>query len=166
MPMGDPYDGFAAWYLTAWPRLQEVVTAYCGSSSVAVDVAAEVFVVAAERWPDPSRRPRHPDAWATAVAFNLLKRQRHRSKLEQETTNGENTNNSSSSDLDLDLRVAISRLPPRMRQAVVLRYVGDFTESMVAEAMRTTSGNVASMLSKARARIAADTAPRPETGWT
>lgn len=167
VPTGDPYDGFAAWYLTAWPRLQQVITAYCGSRAVAVDVAAEVFVLAAECWPDASRRPRNPDAWSTTVAFNVLKRQRHRSKLEEDAGWGIGSSHTPP-ERDLDLWTAIGRLPPRMRQAVVLRYIGDFTEPMVAEAMQTSSGNVASMLSQARKRIALDTAisPRHETDRT
>lgn len=164
-PAGDPYHGFDAWYLTAWPRLQQVITAYCGSRSVAIEVAAEVFVLAAERWPDAARRPRNPDAWSTTVAFNVLKRQRHRSKLEEDAQ-WDIAPEPTPPYRDLDLWAAITRLPPRMRQAVVLRYIGDFTQPMVAAAMQTSDGNVAAMLSQARKRIALDTAvsPRHETG--
>jgi len=159
--VGEAYEGFAEWYRAAWPRLQQVITAYCGSRSLAVEIAAEVFVLAAERWPDPERRPRSPDAWATTVAFNLLKRRRHRSKLEQ-NLRWDAAPPAAPTSRDLDLWTAIGHLPPRMRQAVVLRYIGDFTEVMVAEAMQTSNGNVSSMLSQARKRIAADRAVSPQ----
>ena len=48
---------------------------------------------------------------------------------------------------------AVSRLGPRARTAIALRYVADLPEAKVAEAMGITRGAVASTLHKARARL-------------
>lgn len=163
----DAFAGFDDWYVRAWPRLQRMLTAYCGSPSLAVEAAAEACVRMAERWPDMSRRPRSPDAWAATVAFNQLKRQRQRSQRE-EGGEPEVRAIQAAPNRDLDLTDAITRLPQRMRQAVVLRYIGDFTEAAVAETMGTSTGNVASTLHEARRRIQRDAAmtPRPDTDRT
>lgn len=151
----DPYQGFESWYLAAWPRLQRMLAAYCGSTAVATEVAAAAMVIAVEHWADSSRRPRNPDAWVAHVAFNLLKRHRYRVQRERDAMRV--APDHTSPERDLDLWAAVGRLPPRMRQAMVLRYLGDFTQPMVAEAMGMSTGYVASLLSRARQRIDHDT---------
>jgi RNA polymerase sigma-70 factor (sigma-E family) len=61
------------------------------------------------------------------------------------------------SDLQESLRSAIDRLPQRMRAAVVLRYYEDMTETEVAEALGVSLGTVKSTVSRAVAKLRADT---------
>ena len=49
---------------------------------------------------------------------------------------------------------AVRSLPAKQRTAVVLRYVGDYPEAEIAEAMGVTRGTVAATLSAARAALA------------
>jgi RNA polymerase sigma-70 factor (sigma-E family) len=48
---------------------------------------------------------------------------------------------------------AVRRLPPRQREAVVLRYYLDMTEDQAAEAMRVSRGTVKSATSRAIAKV-------------
>jgi len=150
----DRFDGFEDWYLAAWPRVQRILTAYCGSQPLATEAAAEAFVAAAERWPDPARRPRNPDAWVVTVAFNRLKKHHRRAKRERDALS--ETPPPPSPDRDLDLWVAVGNLPRGMHQVLVLRYVGDLTEPMIAEVMGRSIGYVSSALTRARKRLQSD----------
>lgn len=61
------------------------------------------------------------------------------------------------SDLQESMRRAIDRLPERMRAAVVLRFYEDMTEAEVAEALGVSLGTVKSTVSRAVAKLRADT---------
>jgi DNA-directed RNA polymerase specialized sigma24 family protein len=66
-----------------------------------------------------------------------------------------------------DVERAVRRLPPRMRHAVVLRYIADMTEGDVAAAMELSRGGVSSLLVKARAQLKNDhDLAKEETPWT
>jgi RNA polymerase sigma-70 factor (sigma-E family) len=60
------------------------------------------------------------------------------------------------SDLQDVLRRALDRLPQRMREAVVLRYVEDMTEAEVGAALGITPGTVKSTVSRAVAKLRID----------
>jgi RNA polymerase sigma factor (sigma-70 family) len=47
----------------------------------------------------------------------------------------------------------VSNLPPRSREAIVLRYVADLTEAGVADAMGVKEGSASALLHKARAAL-------------
>lgn len=55
------------------------------------------------------------------------------------------------------LRVALDRLPPRMRAVVVLRFHEDMTEVAVAQALGVSVGTVKSQASKGLAKLRFDT---------
>lgn len=149
-------SSFEDWYREEWPRLTRVLTAYCGSAQLATEVAAEAFARAAERWPR-SGGLRNPTAWTSSVAFNLVKARRRRVELERRFLRRTAAVASHTpAGQDVDLWQAVEDLPPRMCQAIVLRYVGDLTEAGVAEAMGVTVGQASSLLSRARERLAAD----------
>ena len=59
-----------------------------------------------------------------------------------------------------DLVVALRALPTRQREAVTLRYLGDFGESETAAAMGCTIGTVKSTTAKGLQRLRADLGPR------
>jgi RNA polymerase sigma-70 factor (sigma-E family) len=54
------------------------------------------------------------------------------------------------------LRRAVDRLPKRMRAAVLLRYYEDMTEAEIARALGVTPGTVKSTVSRAMAKLRAD----------
>jgi DNA-directed RNA polymerase specialized sigma24 family protein len=55
---------------------------------------------------------------------------------------------------DPDVWTAVRSLPLRQRTAVMLRYVADFAEADIAEAMGVSRGTVAATLSAARRSLA------------
>ena len=60
------------------------------------------------------------------------------------------------SDWEDTLRRAVDRLPQRMRAAVLLRYYEDMTEAEIASALGVTPGTVKSTVSRAMAKLRAD----------
>ncbi len=60
------------------------------------------------------------------------------------------------SDREDTLRRAVDRLPQRMRAAVLLRYYEDMTEAEIAQALGVTPGTVKSTVSRAMAKLRAD----------
>src|SRR6202035_2964149 len=56
-------------------------------------------------------------------------------------------------DTDVDVVSALLTLPPRMRAAVVLRYMEDLPVAGIAAAMGTEPGTVAAQLQEARRRL-------------
>jgi RNA polymerase sigma-70 factor (sigma-E family) len=60
------------------------------------------------------------------------------------------------SDWEETLRRAVDRLPQRMRAAVLLRYYEDLTEAEIARALGVTPGTVKSTVSRAMAKLRAD----------
>jgi len=52
------------------------------------------------------------------------------------------------------VRAAVAALPRRLREAVVLRFYGGFTEAEMAAALRVPAGTVKSRLARARGRLA------------
>lgn len=61
-------------------------------------------------------------------------------------------------DADADVARAVSRLSPRLRIAVLLRYFEDLSYDEIAHALGVTAGTVASRLSRAHAILARDLA--------
>jgi RNA polymerase sigma-70 factor (sigma-E family) len=69
---------------------------------------------------------------------------------------------SDSSELHDSLQRAIDRLPQRMRAAVVLRYFEDMSEAEVADVLGVSPGTVKSTVSRAVAKLRADSDLTPE----
>jgi RNA polymerase sigma-70 factor (sigma-E family) len=67
-----------------------------------------------------------------------------------------------SSDLQETVRRAVDRLPQRMREAVLLRFYEDMTESEVADALGVSLGTVKSTVARAMAKLRTDTDLRSE----
>ncbi len=61
-----------------------------------------------------------------------------------------------SSDLQETVRKAVDRLPQRMREAVLLRFYEDMTESEVADALGVSLGTVKSTVARAMAKLRID----------
>jgi RNA polymerase sigma-70 factor (sigma-E family) len=121
-----------------------------GDRGDAEDVAQEALARAALRW---NRLEDRPEGWVTRVASNLaIDRIRRRSR----------TSKSIPRTLGLvdphigergDLVVGLRRLPRRQREAVVLRYLADFSEADVAIIMRCSEGTVKSHCSRGLAAL-------------
>lgn len=117
---------------------------------LAQDVAQEAFLIG---WRDLGRLrdPRLFRAWVTGVAVNLSRRAVRRPV---HPPPGRIADPGGELDRDIAVRDAVAALPRRLREAVVLRFYGGFTEAEMAAALRVPAGTVKSRLARARARLA------------
>lgn len=146
---------FEEWYLDFYPTLARTMTVMFSNVEVGRDIADEAMAKAFARWQkdDP---PRSPNAWAVTVAVNEGRRRWRRRRREAERLARTADNvvlTAALGESDLDLWHAVAQLPPRSREAVVLRYLADLTEGEVAEVMGVKVGSISALLHKARASL-------------
>jgi RNA polymerase sigma-70 factor (sigma-E family) len=114
-----------------------------GDRGEAEDVAQEACARAYSRW---SSVRDHAEPWCVRVASNLaldLLRSRTRAVRRNERIAAEQTfGNGASTDDRLDLYAALSKLPKRQRESVILRYLGDLSEAQTADVMGVSVGSV------------------------
>lgn len=155
---------FETWYRTEHPRLLAALAVVAGDVEVARDLTAEAFARALERW-DRVSEMSSPGGWTYRVALNLLRRRARRAALERRLllrlapAPGPVALPAPA----IEVWEAVTALPPRMRTALALRYLGGLTEAEVGDAMGITPGTVASTLHDARRRLAVLLAPASAT---
>jgi RNA polymerase sigma-70 factor, ECF subfamily len=117
---------------------------------LAHDATQEALVRALRRWRQVRQLGR-PDGWVYVVAMNYV-RDRWRRQARSHRNGPDRADGRASVDPSgaiatrLCVRDAIATLPPRQRQAVVLRYVADLPLFDVAAAMGCSVGTVKSTL--------------------
>ena len=125
-----------------------------GDRSEAEDVAQEACARAYSRW---STIRDHAEPWCVRVASNLaldLLRSRTRSiKRNERILTEQSGSTGASSDDRLDLYAALSKLPKRQRESVVLRYLGDLSEAQTADLMGCSVGSVKTHSSRGLAAL-------------
>ena len=153
---------FDAWYHAEYQRLVNSIGLVVGDRAVAADAVAEAFTKALSKW-ERVRRMSHPTGWVYRVAVNEAKRMLRRRAHEKRLLSSQHTLASQTVapvESDHELWQAVGNLPERMRAVVVLRYVADLTEPMIAETLGIRRGSVATMLRRAHERLATEL-PRP-----
>ncbi|MGO9343361.1 MAG: SigE family RNA polymerase sigma factor [Acidimicrobiales bacterium] len=132
-----------------------------GDSAAAEEVVQEAFLRTFSGW----WRVRHPERaqWYLRTSVVNLCRSRLRRRTTEERgnrvtwsgTDGGTVGDDSDLSVDaLTLVELVRRLPPRQRDAVVLRYYEDLPEAEIARILGCAVGTVKSQLSKARATLA------------
>jgi len=132
-----------------------------GDSAAAEEVVQEAFLRTFSGW----WRVRHPERaqWYLRTSVVNLCRSRLRRRTTEDRGNrvtwsgtaGEATGDGADLGVDaLMLVELVRRLPPRQRDAVVLRYYEDLPEAEIARILGCAVGTVKSQLSKARATLA------------
>lgn len=138
------------------PRLVGSLRLYTGDAELAAELAQEALVRVIERWASVATMP-HPEAWTYRVAFNLARSRLRRVRAERRAHVRTGPPPVSEHDGDLAAAIAVRRavalLPPRQRQAVVLRFYGGLALTEVAEAMRCRPGTVKAHLHQAMAGL-------------
>jgi RNA polymerase sigma-70 factor (sigma-E family) len=123
----------------------------------AEDLVQNALVAAWRHWDTITRRDA-PDAYVHRVLFTAFLRSRRRrwrgeiataDPPEPEPT----TDSFTQSELRLPLSAALTRLPPRQRAVVVLRYFVDLTEAQTADTLGCSVGTVKSHAAKALASL-------------
>ena len=117
---------------------------------LAADLAQESFTRLFARWISV----REPRAYVYHVATNLVRRQW---RLQAQAATGPLLDSATVAGADdgLDVRLAIARLPRRLRDVVLLHYYADLAVNDVAEAVQRPAGTVKRQLSEARQLLAA-----------
>lgn len=150
-------QAFAALYAEHFGRLSGYALSLVGDRVVATDVAQEAFTRLFSRW----GRVRDPRAWLYFVATNLAtdhwrSNQRDRSLTQAlgpmvaERDEGH----------DPWLRDLVDRLPPRLRDPVLLHYYADLPLEEVARLLHRPLGTVKRRLHEARGALLASGVPR------
>ena len=138
-----------------YPKIVAAVALVCGDRGAAEDA---VQTALAEAWLRSGRgsAPANPAAWVTRVAMNravsgfrrrLAERRAH-DRLARATGPHDPPS-------DLDLERAVSALPMRQRQVVVLRYLLQFDVAEIAALLGVHAGTVKTSLHRARTSMAA-----------
>jgi RNA polymerase sigma factor (sigma-70 family) len=140
------------------PRLVGTLVVHTGDREVARECAQEALVRVCERWPEVSAMA-SPAGWTYRVAFNLTSSRGRRRAIERRALArlaGRRTDLVAAPEQPLDaepIRAAVAALPPRQRQAVVLRYFADLSVEDTAAAMGCATGTVKSLTAQAVAAL-------------
>lgn len=154
-PAAEQAGDFESWYEATRPSLVRSLVALYGDWSVADEVADEALARAYASW-SRVRRMSSPAGWTYRVAINVARRSysrqvRERSLLYRTSLEADDAH------LELESLIEahdlIQQLPPRMRQAVVLRYIGDLSERDVGKSMNISEGAASALLAKARRKL-------------
>jgi RNA polymerase sigma-70 factor, ECF subfamily len=147
---GEP-ESFDSWYAREHPRLVATLLLSTGDLELAADGVDEAFTRALEKW-DQVGVMESPTGWAFRVAINHARRTARRRAFEHRLFIRR------SNDVPVpapagEVWQVVSGLPPRQREVVVLRHIGDLRESEIAQVLGISRSTVSSTLSDAHDRL-------------
>ena len=142
---------FAEFYAASKDRCTRAAVATGMQATEAEDAVAEAFARAWASW-NKVRKAESPAAWVvrTAVNANISWWRKHRHET---TTSVPDEQPAIEIDGSTDLLTAVSRLPPRQREVVVLRYLLDLDTAATARSLSIAPGTVAAHLHHAIAAL-------------
>ena len=140
---------FEPWYRAQHASLVTVLAAAVGDADLAKDAADEALARAWRHWKRVSVMS-SAEGWTYRVALNVARRRRRRRSLEH-TILRRQVPPSVIPGPTGELWLLVGGLPPRQREAVLLRHVGQLTEPEIAEAMHVTRATVSTTLRAAYA---------------
>ncbi|MFD9003515.1 SigE family RNA polymerase sigma factor [Streptomyces sp. NPDC059582] len=156
-------EEFQAFVIGRWPRLMRTAFLLTGEQHAAEDLVQSTLEKTFVAWRRVGSAD-DPEAYVRRVMINAHAR-RHRRKLREFLAPKDDTglahevadtgDRISQADDRNALLKALAQLPPRQREAVVLRYWEDLTESQAAEAMGCSVGAVKSNAAKGIAKLRA-----------
>ncbi len=168
-----PLRPFEAWYQQVALDVTRRVVAVVGDPTVGREATAEAFARAFERWSRVGTMAA-PDAWVCTTAINLCKRSWRRAAFEKRALarSGEPEQLTVPAEEDFivagngpeDITAAVSDLPPRMAEAIRLRYWEELPEAEVAQRMGIAPGSASALLHKARKNLKISMAPNQRGG--
>ncbi|MGW0661958.1 SigE family RNA polymerase sigma factor [Streptodolium elevatio] len=169
----DDAAAFHEFVRSQWPRLVRTAYLMTGDYAEAEDVAQTALARAGAAWRRIQATER-PDAYVRRILVNCnnnrFRRKRPALVLAERPPDAAGPDPTVRVDQRDALRVALLKLPPRQRAAVVLRYWEDLPEAEVAQAMGCSVGTVKSQAARGLAKLRedpalADSAPAPGTTW-
>ncbi len=141
---------FDQFYGTYFDRIARALTLAGGDRELAHDATQEGFARALRHWRKVRSMDR-PDSWVYVVAMNTMRdhwrrTERRRGRTPDPAVPADNTSPVATR---VSVREAIAMLPPRQREAVILRYLADLPLTDVADAMGCAIGTVKATLHQA-----------------
>jgi RNA polymerase sigma-70 factor (sigma-E family) len=152
---------FDCWFLEFYPEALRLATRILGNATGGEDLAAEAFSRALSRW-EQVQRLEYRDAWLLRVVTNLAIDQLRRNP--PATSPPYRPDQTEQTDERLAVLAALRKLPRQQRQAVVLRYFGEFSVAEVASVLEVSAGTVKTHLRRGLAGLRADPALIGEEG--
>jgi RNA polymerase sigma-70 factor, ECF subfamily len=152
-------------YEDAFPIVYRVAYRFSGRREAAEDAAQEAFARAFERWGRLGGEP-WVVGWIVTTALNVVRRAaRHTPDALSDMEEGPSSENDV--DAAVDLWRAISELPRRQAEAIVLYYIVDLPVAEVADVMGCREGTAKAHLDRGRhglARLVQPTQARGKEG--
>lgn len=141
-------------------RLLASMTLYTGDGDLAAELAQEALARAYRDWARVAEMA-EPGAWTHRVAVNLANSHFRRRRYERAARLRAEARTPTSATLpengfDAVLRRALLDLPPRQREAVVLRYLLDLSVDTAAGRMGCAAGTVRALTAQALSRLRTD----------
>ncbi|MGB5756587.1 MAG: sigma factor-like helix-turn-helix DNA-binding protein [Acidimicrobiales bacterium] len=136
----DSSGSFNEFYSTSRDRLVVALAATVGDVEAAADAVDEAMARAYARWGRLSSHP-EPAGWVFVTARNLARRAGKRRPLQRASVDASRVDPVAG-----ETWLLVRDLPPRQREAVVLRHLAGLTEPAIAQAMGITRGTVSSTL--------------------
>lgn len=148
-------DALAAVCAREYPRLVGLLALRVGDRHAAEELAQDALAELCRKWPDIDR----PAAWLTTVALNRSRSWLRRRFAEQRAyrRHGPDEPNQPTPDTAgaIAVREAVSRLPRRQQEVVILRYYEGLSVAETAAVMGCAEGNVKALSHRALRRLEA-----------
>lgn len=148
---GKEPESFDSWYAREHPRLVATLLLSTGDVELAADGVDEAFTRALEKW-DQVSMMESPTGWAFRVALNHARRTARRRMIERRLFIKRAKDAPVPAPAG-EVWQVVSSLPPRQREVVVLRHIGDLREAEIAEVLGISRSTVSSTLSDAHERL-------------
>jgi RNA polymerase sigma-70 factor, ECF subfamily len=148
---------FDTYYSASYDRVRRAMALTFRDMALAEEIAQEAFFQTLRRWPKVSLL-QHPEGWTMIVALNIgrdLHRRRVRRDAKQPLLVVQQQSSKKSGEEHVEDRLMIESLlegvSDRQREALLLRYISQFTIPEIAVAMRCAEGTVKATLHAALA---------------
>ena len=154
----DAREDFEAFARARWVPLLRTATLLTGDAHAAEDLVQEALARAAQRWSVVSAAG-SPEAYVRRILYtrsiDAWRWRRHQPDPVEvtERLSASSPDESGSTDARLALAMALSRLTPRQRAVLVLRFYEDRTEREAAEALGCSVNTVKSQTRHALDRL-------------
>jgi RNA polymerase sigma factor (sigma-70 family) len=151
-------ESFDSFYEDEYPRVLGSLRLVARTWAEAEEAAQDAFAKALVKWSSVSKA-RRPGTWVYVVALRDLRRRERRQSSQSALADGlvgDVADHATAVTTAVTTAMALAKLPPRQRLAVVLRFHADLSVREVSEVMRCSEGTVKSTLHAALQHLRVD----------